>query len=92
MNLTDYLRHPRNKRERRVANRAKKRERERIIALVGKIHRNGCTVKLDKDSYCDDCRCFHNRFDKGSTGYCFECDAEYPCRTIALVKGEKSDD
>lgn len=34
MRLIDYLRKPRNKRERRVANYSKKREYERIIALL----------------------------------------------------------
>jgi hypothetical protein len=33
MSLADYLRQPRNKRERRVANHAKKRERQLAIEL-----------------------------------------------------------
>jgi len=34
MKLIDYLRKPRNKRERKVASHARRRERERIIALL----------------------------------------------------------
>jgi len=34
MTLVDYLRQPRNKRERKVASHARRRERERIIALI----------------------------------------------------------
>jgi hypothetical protein len=34
MSLIDYLRQPRNKRERKVASHARRRERERIIALI----------------------------------------------------------
>jgi len=34
MTLVDYLRKPRNKRERKVASHARRRERERIIALL----------------------------------------------------------
>ncbi len=34
MTLIDFLRKPRNKRERKVASHARRRERERIIALL----------------------------------------------------------
>jgi hypothetical protein len=63
-------------------------ERERIYAILDSIHRNGCSVKLDEDSFCDDCECFHNRFDEGKIGFCFTCNTPYPCRTVLLIKGE----
>jgi len=50
MPLIDYLRKPRNKRERKVASHARRRERERIIGLLNEM-------LADNWDWAEDCDC-----------------------------------